>query len=39
MEIGDITQIKKLLLETAELLFSDSGYSGTSIRDIAKRAG
>ena len=39
METGDITQIKKLLLETAELLFSDSGYSGTSIRDIAKRAG
>lgn len=39
MENDDITQIKKLLLETAELLFSDSGYNGTSIRDIARQAG
>lgn len=39
MDTQAITAIKKLLLETAEALFADNGYSGTSIRDIAKKAG
>ncbi|MFH6968404.1 TetR/AcrR family transcriptional regulator [Flavobacterium sp. YJ01] len=39
MEKDNITAIKKVLLETAESLFSDRGYSDTSIRDIAKAAG
>lgn len=38
MDTDTITAIKKLLLETAESLFSDRGYSDTSIRDIAKSA-
>lgn len=36
MEIKDISAIKKTLLETAEALFSEKGYNGTSIREIAK---
>lgn len=39
METDDITRVKKILLESAESLFSDGGYAGTSIRDIAKSAG
>jgi AcrR family transcriptional regulator len=38
MEIKDLSRIKKTLLETAEALFSDKGYNGTSIREIARSA-
>jgi AcrR family transcriptional regulator len=38
METKDISAIKKKLLETAETLFSDKGYNGTTIREIARAA-